>query len=296
MATLKNRLDAYEQMLRLHQPTGALLLLWPTLSALWLATMGRPPLSLVIVFVMGTLLMRSAACAFNDWANRDSGDGSGNSSGSDIKPWEALAVAAVLTLIAFCFVWFTTRIAIGIAAAALVLALAFVLSQPFFKRFFSLPQAFLGIAFSFGVPIAFAAANDTVPWYAWGLMGVYVFWALAYDIEYAMASSDKDIELGRRSSALILGRYDVLAAVACYGLYLAGMIGAGFWWRLGMAYWIALALAAACVVCRLWLARNRETSRCFAVFRHSHWIVMLVFIGIATDYALRLHAWPLPGY
>jgi 4-hydroxybenzoate polyprenyltransferase len=300
MATIKNRLDAYERMMRLHQPIGALLLLWPPLLALWLATGGQPPLSLVIVFIMGTLLMRSAACAVGDWLNRDSdGDGnrSGNSSGVDIKSWEALAVAAVLTLIAFCFVWFTTHIAIGIAAVALVLglALAFVSSQPFFKHFFSLPKAFLGTAFLFGIPIAFAAANNTVPWYAWGLMGIHVFWVVAYDIEYAMAKRDKDIEFGRRSSALILGRYDVLATATCYGLYLAGMVGVGLWWRLGIAYWVALALAAAGAACGLWFVRNREVSRCLTVFCHSHWIAMLVFIGIAADYALRLHAWPLLG-
>ncbi|MDR2244750.1 MAG: UbiA family prenyltransferase [Burkholderiales bacterium] len=305
MTTLKNRLDAYEQLLRLHQPTGALLLLWPTLSALWLATGGQPLLSLVIVFVMGTLLMRSAACVFGDWLDRDS-TGDSNPHAADtragplkqgiIAPWEALALAAVLVLIAFCFLWFATYIAIGMAAAALVLALALALSYPFFKRFLSLPQAFLGIAFSFGIPIAFAAANHTAPWYAWGLMAVNVFWVLAYDIEYAMARRDKDIESGQRSSALILGRYGVLATAVCYGLYLAGMVGAGLWWHLGIAYWIALALAAVGVAGGLWFVRNRETSRCATVFRHNHWIVMVVFIGIAADHALRLHAWPVLGY
>ncbi|MDR0251403.1 MAG: UbiA family prenyltransferase [Burkholderiales bacterium] len=308
MNALKNRLDAYEQLLRLHQPTGALLLLWPTLSALWLATGGQPPLSLVIVFVMGTLLMRSAACALGDWVDRDSGGGNGNDADCHdpdtragplkrgvITPWEVLAVATVLTLIAFCFVWFTTYIAIGIAAAALALALLLALSQPFFRRFFSLPQALLGVAFLFGIPIAFAAANNTVPWYAWGLMGIHVFWVVACDIGDAMASRERDIERGCRSSALILGRYDVLATAVCYGLYLAGMIGAGLWWRLGIAYWVALALAAIGAACGLWFVRNRESSRCSAVFRHNHWIVMVVFIGIAADYTLRLHAWPILG-
>ncbi|MCL2297664.1 MAG: UbiA family prenyltransferase, partial [Proteobacteria bacterium] len=274
-----------------------LLLLWPTLSALWLATGGRPPLSLVIVFVMGTLLMRSAACVLNDWLHRDSND---NDDAEPLKqgviaPWEALALAAVLTLIAFCFVWFTTKLAIGMAAAALALALALAFLQLFSKCFFSLPQALLGIVFLFGIPIAFAAANSTVPWVVWGLMGVHVFWVGACDIGKAMANRDRDSERGRCTSALILGRYDVLAAAACYGLYLAGMIGAGLWWRLGIVYWIALALAAACVACGLWFVRHREASRCFAVFRHNHGIVMLVFIGVAADYALRLQAWPVPG-
>ncbi|MDR0247242.1 MAG: UbiA family prenyltransferase, partial [Burkholderiales bacterium] len=307
MTTLKNRLNAYEQLLRLHQPVGISLLLWPTLSALWLATGGRPAMSLVIILVMGTLLMRSAGCAFNDWINRDCGNGDSNHHVTDarvgllkqgvIAPWEALAVAAVLTLIAFCFVWFTTRIAIGIAALALVFALVFALAlrQPFFKRFFSLPKAFLGVVFLFGIPIAFAAANNTVPWYAWALMGVNVFWVVACNIEYAMANLDKDLESGKRSSALILERYDVLATAACYGLYLAGMVGVGLWWRLGMAYWIALALAAVFAAGCLWFVRSREASRCLTVFLHQHGMVILIFVGIAVDYALRLHAWPMLG-
>ncbi|MDR2016008.1 MAG: UbiA family prenyltransferase, partial [Burkholderiales bacterium] len=243
MTSLKNRLDAYEQLLRLHQPSYIFLLLWPTLLALWLATGGHAPLSLVIIFVMGTLLMRSAGCAFNDWFNRESGHKDNLLAQSAIAPWEALAVAAALTLIAFCFVWFTNSMAITFSAVALVLALALTLLHSLFRRVLSAPQALLGIAFSFGIPIAFAAANHAVPWYALILMGINVLWVLAYDIEYAMANRDKDTERGYRSFALILGRYDVLAVAVCYGLYLAGMAGIGLWLRLGMAYGIALTLA-----------------------------------------------------
>ncbi|MCL2309002.1 MAG: UbiA family prenyltransferase [Proteobacteria bacterium] len=311
MTPLKNRFDAYEQMLRLHQPAGVLLLLWPVLSALWLATGGRPPLSLVIIFVMGTLLMRSVGCALGDWLDHNKGRNNGGSDRGDgqrtadnragllergvIAPWEALAVAVVLTLIAFGFIWFTTRIAIGIAAVALVSALALALVQLFYRRFVSLSRVFFGIAFLFGIPLAFAAANNTVPWYAWGLMGVHVFWIVAYDIEYAMARRDKDIERDRRSSALILGRYDVLATAVSYGLYLAGMVGVGLWWRLGIAYGVALALATACAVGCLWLAHSRKTSHCFAAFRCNHWIGVVIFIGVVADYALRLHSWPMLG-
>ncbi|MDR0769997.1 MAG: UbiA family prenyltransferase [Burkholderiales bacterium] len=291
MTSLKNRLDAYEQLLHLHRPLGILLLLWPILSALWLATGGRPPLSLVIIFVMGTLLMRSAACAFNDGLNRSGGC----SAQGVIAPWEALVIASGLTLIAFCFAWFTTGFATGLLAAALVLALGLALLYWFFKCAFSLSQAFLGIVFSFGIPIAFAAANNTVPWYGWALMGITIFWVAAYDIEYAMANRDKDLERGRRSSALILGHCDVPAVAICYGLYLAGMAAIGLWLRLGIAYGIALVLATVGAAGFLWLIRRREASRCLTVFRHNHWVGMLIFIGIVADYALRLHAWPILG-
>ncbi len=296
MISLKDRLDAYERLLRLHQPIGTLLLLWPTLSALWLATAGRPPLSLLIIFAMGTLLMRSAGCAFNDWVDRDIDRHVARTQTRPltqgvIAPWEALAVAAALSLIAFCFVWFTTRVAIGLSVVALALALLY----PFFKRFFSLPQAFLGIAFSFGIPMAFAAANDTVPWHAWILMGINLFWVVAYDTEYAMADRADDLKLGLRSSAITFGRGDVLAVAVCYGLYLSGMVGAGLWRHLGMAYWLALVLAAVCAAYHLWLIRTRDPACCFAAFRHNHWLGMAIFVGIVADYALRLHAWPVWG-
>ncbi|MDR2710528.1 MAG: UbiA family prenyltransferase [Burkholderiales bacterium] len=302
MSFSKTRFDAYERLLRLHQPSGALLLLWPTLSALWLATGGRPPLSLIIIFVMGTLLMRSAACAISGWLDRDRSHEGGAAQGaaqgasqSAMASWEALALAGVLTLIALCFVWFTTRLAIGISAIALAVAVVLALLHSLFKRAFSLPHAALGLLFLFGVPATFAAANNTVPWYAWGLMGVHLFWIVVCDIGVAMANREEDRALGRRSLSLLAGRFDAAAMAVCYAMFLAGMAYVGHWWRLGVAYWIALALAAAGMVFFLRFIRNRETSRCVIAFRNQHWIVMAIFIGIVVDYALRLHAWPVLG-
>ncbi|MCL2872026.1 MAG: UbiA family prenyltransferase [Betaproteobacteria bacterium] len=315
MISLLNRLNAYERLLRLHQPSGALLLLWPILSALWLTTSGWPPISLVIIFVMGTLLMRSAGCALADWLDRNNaihgssgGDGvphkvdtraaplkKSASARGVIAPWEALVVAAVLALASLGFIWFTAPVAIDLSVGALVLALALAVLQHRFRRVLSLPQAAFAFVFLLGIPMTFATANHPVSWFAWSLVGIHVFWVLACDIEAAMANRDEDTALGWRSSALLLGRYDVPAVAVCYGLFLVGMALVGRWWHLGMAYWIALAVAAAGMVFFLWFIRRRKPSRCAATFRHQQWIVMVIFIGIVVDYTLRLHAMPMLG-
>ena len=315
MTSLPNRLNAYEQLLRLYQPSGAFLLLWPILSALWLTTSGWPPISLVIIFVMGTLLMRSAGCALTDWLDRHNhlrgssgGDGVPHhvdtraappkksiSAQGVIAPWEALAVAAVLALAAFGFIWFTAPVAINLSVGALALALVLALLQHRLKRVLSLPHAAFALVFLFGIPMTFATANHPVSWFAWSLLGIHVFWILACDIESAMANRDEDAAFGWRSSALLLGRYDVLAVAICYGLFLAGMALVGHWWHLGVTFWIALALAAAGMLFFLWFIRRRKPSRCATAFRHQQWIVMVIFLGIAADYTLRLHAMPMLG-
>jgi 4-hydroxybenzoate polyprenyltransferase len=289
----RQRLDAYERLLRLDKPIGTLLLLWPTLAALWLATFGRPPLSLIVVFVMGTWLMRSAGCALNDWADRDF-DGYVKRTANRplaariIAPWEALVLAAVLALAAFGLVLTTTRAAILWSIPALAIAIAY----PFFKRFFVLPQAFLGIAFSFGIPMAYAAVWNRVPALAWWLLGLNLLWVIAYDTEYAMVDRDYDVSIGIRTSALTFGRYDVLAVALCYALYLAGLAWIGRYLRLGPLYFGGLAVAAGMAGWHVWLIRDRAREPCFRAFLHNHWLGFTVFAGIVLDYVLRLHAWP----
>jgi 4-hydroxybenzoate polyprenyltransferase len=287
------RLDAYERLARLDKPIGFLLLLWPTLSALWLAAYGTPTWALVVIFTMGTILMRSAGCAVNDWADRRFDAHVARTAGrplatGEIPAWEALAVAAVLALCAFLFVLGTNRVTILLSFPAAAITIAY----PFFKRFFFLPQAFLGIAFSFGIPMAYAAVYDFVPPIAWWLMLLNAFWVIAYDTEYAMVDRDDDVRLGLRTSAIAFGRFDVAAVLFCYVVYLAGMVAVGVALRMGMLYYAGLAVALACAAYHGWLIRNRERDRCFRAFRHNHWLGFAVFAGIALDYAVRFGAWP----
>ncbi len=287
------RIDAYERLLRLDKPIGTLLLLWPTLSALWLAAFGAPRWSLVIVFVMGTWLMRSAGCAFNDWADRDfdahvKRTATRPLAAGVLAPWEALALGGVLAVIAFLFVLSTNRATIAWSFAALAIAVAY----PFFKRFFALPQAFLGIAFSFGIPMAYASVYNAVPQRAWVLLGLNLLWVVAYDTEYAMVDRDDDVRIGIRTSALTFGRFDIAAVAVCYGLYLAGMAWVGRTAALGPLYYAGLGTAALVAIYHLWLIRSRDRTRCFRAFLHNHWLGLAVFAGIVLDQAVRLRSWP----
>jgi 4-hydroxybenzoate polyprenyltransferase len=288
------RIDAYERLVRLDKPIGILLLLWPTLSALWLASRGLAPWRLVIVFTLGTILMRSAGCAFNDWADRRydahvERTAQRPLARGEIAPWEALAVGAVLALIAFFLTFLVTnRLTVWYSVAALAIAIAY----PFFKRFFALPQAFLGIAFSFGIPMAFAAVFGYVSTFGWWLFVFNLFWVVAYDTEYAMVDRDDDIKLGLRTSAITFGRFDVLAVAICYLIYFAGMVWLGYLALMGVAYWIGLAIAFALSVYHLWLIRTRDRMRCFRAFLNNHWLGFAVFAGIAVDFAWRYKAWP----
>jgi 4-hydroxybenzoate polyprenyltransferase len=287
------RLDAYERLLRLDKPIGTLLLLWPTLAALWIATGGRPSLLLLIVFVVGTLLMRSAGCAVNDWADRAFDAHVKRTAGrplavGEIAPGEALVLAAVLAFCAFLLILATNRVAVLWSFPAA--AIAFV--YPFFKRFFALPQAFLGIAFSFGIPMAFAAAQQQVPPLAWALLVANLFWVVAYDTEYAMVDRDDDLAIGIRTSAITFGRFDVLAVGVCYAVYVVAMIAIGV--RLGYGAWYhaGVAVAAALAAWHLWLIRARDRDACFRAFLHNHWLGLAVFAGVVLDHAVRLGAWP----
>jgi len=290
---VKSRLDSYERLIRLDKPIGTLLLLWPTLWALWIASWGRPPLHLVLVFAMGTLLMRSAGCAFNDWADRDfdahvQRTAARPLAAGEIAPWEALAIAAALALCAFLFVLTTNATTMLLSLPAIAIAIVY----PFLKRFFVFPQAVLGLAFSFGIPMAYAAVYNTVPRLAWWLVLLNAFWVVAYDTEYAMVDRDDDLKLGLKTSAIALGRFDVLVVMLCYAIFLAGMAWAGTLWQAGSLYYAGLLGALACAVWHWKLIRARERDRCFRAFLHNHWFGLAVFAGIALDFAVRRQAWP----
>jgi 4-hydroxybenzoate polyprenyltransferase len=292
--TLRQRINAYERLVRLDKPIGILLLLWPTLTALWLAMLGAPTITLVVVFAVGTIVMRSAGCALNDWADRDFDAHVARTADrplarKEIEPWEALAVAAVLAATAFLLVaigtnWQTVQLSI--------LALAIAIAYPFCKRVFSLPQAFLGIAFSFGIPMAFMAVYRTVPLGGWVLFVANLFWVVAYDTEYAMVDREDDRRLGLRTSALTFGRFDVAAVALCYAVYFAGLAWVGVLWKLGPVFWAGFALAAVLAVYHVWLIRTREREHCFRAFLSNHWLGFAVFAGVVLDFAVRLHAWP----
>jgi 4-hydroxybenzoate polyprenyltransferase len=292
-ATLQ-RLDAYERLVRLDKPIGALLLLWPTLWALWIAAAGAPPFALLAIFILGTLLMRSAGCAVNDWADRNFDPHVERTknrplAAGEIAPWEALAVGAVLAVLALLLILPLNALTKWLSIPAVLIAF----SYPFTKRFFSLPQAYLGIAFSFGIPMAFAALANSVPPLAWMLFLANFFWTVAYDTEYALADYPDDVRLGIRTSAITLGRHAVLAVVICYALAIAVLAWIGAWLRLGGFYYGGLFAALFLAAYHYTLIHNRDRGRCFRAFLHNTWFGFAVFAGIAADYAWRMLAWPL---
>ncbi len=288
-----SRMDSYERLLRLDKPIGTLLLLWPTLSALWLATLGSPSWVVVGIFVIGTLLMRSAGCAINDYADRDFDAHVQRTANRplarrEIEPWEALALAAGLSFCALLLVLRLNRDVLWLSVPALAIAIAY----PFFKRFFVIPQAFLGIAFSFGIPMAFASAGEGVTRLGWGMFAANLFWVMAYDTEYAMVDRGDDIKLGLKTSAIAFGKLDVAIVMLCYAIYLAGMTWVGSQRRLGPIYHAGLVLAGLLALWHFWLIRHRDPARCFRAFLGNHWLGLVIFAGIVLDYAVRLERWP----
>lgn len=288
MSPLLARIDAYEKLIRLNRPIGILLLLWPTLWGLWLARRGVPDPLVLWIFVFGTVLMRSAGCAFNDWADRKY-DGQVERTkdrplaAGRIQPWEALAVAAVLALVAFAMVLKLNPLTIKLSVVAVVLAAIY----PFTKRFFVMPQAWLGVAFGFGIPMAFAAHWHTVPPLAWAMLAANVLWTIAYDTEYAMVDRDDDIRIGIKTSALTLGRYDVAGVVAFYAVYLLSWALLGRAMGLGRVYLLGIGAAALQALWHYTLIRTRTREGCFKAFRLNHWVGFAVFAGVALDLALR---------
>ena len=285
-ATLKFPL--YLQLIRWDKPVGTLLLLWPTLAALWIAAEGFPGWHLLLVYTLGTFLMRSAGCAVNDVADRDFDRHVQRTAARPVTTGavsvrEALGVGAALALVAFALVLTTNTATILWSFVALAVAIVY----PFTKRFFSMPQAVLGVAFSFGIPMAFASVQGQVPALAWWLLLGNLFWVIAYDTEYAMVDRDDDIRIGIRTSALTFGRFDVAAVMLLYGAYLVvwGVIG----WQLGLGWPYALGLLAALaqVAWHYTLIHRREREGCFRAFRLNHWVGFAVFAGVVLGYAVR---------
>ena len=273
------------QLTRMNKPIGILLLLWPTLWGLWIAGKGHPDFTIVLIFTLGTILMRSAGCAINDYADRDIDIHVKRTSerpitSGRISKQEALWLAAALALISFLLILPLNRLTLLLSIPALFLAG----SYPFTKRFFAIPQAYLGIAFGFGIPMAFAAELGSVPLLAWILLAANVFWSVAYDTEYAMVDRDDDIHLGIHSSALLFGRYDVTAVMLCYAATLFLLALAGQIAGLGLIYYSGLAVAALIALYHYSLIRNREREACFKAFLHNNWFGAAVFAGIFLDY------------
>ena len=280
----RERLALYLDLVRWNRPAGWLLLLWPTLGALWLAAGGFPGWHLLLVFTMGTVLMRSAGCCINDVADREFDRHVRRTAqrpvtSGRLQAREALALGAVLALLAFGLVLTTNTETIYLSFAALAVAVAY----PYAKRIVSMPQAVLGVAFSFGIPMAYSAVQGAVPWTAALLLLGNLFWVLAYDTEYAMVDREDDLHIGIRTSAITLGRWDVAAVMLFYAAYL-GIWGMVLAQELAYPAWIAgLAVAAAQALWHYRLIRLRERDRCFTAFRHNHWLGFAVFVGIALS-------------
>jgi 4-hydroxybenzoate polyprenyltransferase len=285
---ITERLHLYIQLTRLHRPIGILLLLWPTLWAVWIASKGHPSWLVLIIFTLGTVLMRSAGCAVNDYADRhidkhvkrtqDRPLTSGR-----VSERETLWLAIVLALTAFALILPLNPLTWVLAFPAVFLAA----SYPFTKRFFAIPQAYLGIAFGFGIPMAFAATLGHVPPVAWVLLLANVFWAIAYDTEYAMVDRDDDIHLDIHSSALFFGKYDVIAVMVCYHLTLLLLAVAGLMADLGQLYFVGLIIAEGIAWHHYSLIKERSRDKCFAAFLHNNWFGAAVFAGVVGDYLVR---------
>jgi 4-hydroxybenzoate polyprenyltransferase len=285
---VREKLGLYLDLIRWNRPAGWLLLLWPTLSALWIAANGFPGWHLLAVFTLGTILMRSAGCCVNDVADRDFDKHVKRTAHRPltrgaVSTKEALILGAVLALAAFGLVLTTNAAAIAWSFVALAMTLVY----PYAKRFVSMPQAVLGIAFSFGIPMAFAAVQSRVPVLAWVLLVGNLFWVLAYDTEYAMVDRDDDLKIGMKTSAITLGRADVPVVMLCYAFYLA-IWGAALAGRIPAEYLaLAIAAAGAQAVWHYTLIRERSRDGCFKAFRLNHWVGFALFVGVLAGYASR---------
>ena len=286
--TLKDRLTSYAYLIRLDKPIGSLLLLWPTLWALWLASDGVPDVKILLIFVTGTFLMRSAGCAINDYADRDFDrhvqrtQGRPVTSGK-ISGKEAVIVATVLAGIAFLLIQPLNAYAKKLS----VLALAVAFIYPFTKRFFAMPQAVLGIAFGFGIPMAYAAIQNSIPFEAWILFVGNIFWAIAYDTAYAMVDREDDLRLGLRTSAITFGKHDVLAIAISYAVLFISQIWVAQLADLSNYFLIGWFAALACAVYHLKLIFTRGREECFQAFRHNNWLGGFLFLGIVLGLSLN---------
>ncbi len=286
---IKARLDLYERLMRLDKPIGILLLLWPTLWGLWLSSNGRPDWMVAWIFILGTVLMRSAGCVINDFADRDFDPHVERTKNRPlaaraVSTKEAMILFAVLVLCAFALI---VPLRNWLVFALSVPALFLAASYPFTKRFLAIPQAYLGVAFGFGIPMAYAAHTGAVPMEAWWLLLANVFWAIAYDTEYAMVDREDDLKIGIKTSAITFGRHDVAAVMACYAITLGLLAWIGVGLKMGLAYYAGLVVAGGIAGYHYTLILGREPARCFKAFLHNNWFGLAVFVGLVTDYLLR---------
>ena len=289
MSAVAARLDAYYRLVRLDRPIGALLLLWPALWSLWFAAYGVPHAKVLAIFVAGVFLTRSAGCAVNDYADREfdphvERTRSRPLAAREIAAWEAVTVACVLFAIAFMLVLQLNRLTVLLSFAALAIAVVY----PFLKRVFPFPQAWLGLAFGFSIPMAYAAETGTVPVTAWILLLANIFWSIAYDTEYAMVDRDDDLSIGVQSSAIFLGRYDVAGVMASQALFLGLMAWVGWRQNMHVPYFAGLAIAVVLAIRQYRLIRGRDRSACFKAFVDNNWLGFAVFAGTAVDFYFHL--------
>ena len=282
------RLSLYFQLARLHRPIGILLLLWPTLWAVWIAGNGHPSWTILVIFIVGTVLMRSAGCVVNDYADQNIDKHVERTkdrplTSGKVSSKEALLLAAILSLLSFLLILPLNKLTLLLSVPALFLAA----SYPFTKRFFAIPQAYLGIAFGFGIPMAFAATQGYVPAVAWVLLLANIFWAIAYDTEYAMVDRNDDIHLGIHSSALFFGSFDVMAVMFCYGITLALLAVAGLMVGLGLSYFLGLIVAEGIALYHYRLIKDRDRHKCFTAFLHNNWFGAVVFAGLVINYLMK---------
>lgn len=290
-ARLKNKSWILVRLMRLNKPIGILLLLWPTLWALLIAGQGKPDMSIVLIFVLGTVLMRSAGCVMNDIADADF-DGLVERTKNrplakkEITKKSAYLLTATLSLVAFFLVNLLNVLTVKLSFLALFLAATY----PLTKRFFAMPQAYLGIAFGFGIPMVFAAINNEVPVAAWILLLANVFWAVAYDTEYAMVDRDDDLKIGIKSSAITFGRYDVLAVMLCYLATLVLLVLVGNQLAMSMYYYVGLLMAAVVAIYHYFLIKNRDRENCFNAFLGNNWFGFFVFTGMLAHYLITVES------
>lgn len=277
----KLKMMAYAKLMRIDKPVGILLLLWPTLIGLLIAANGMPPLHIMFVFVLGTILMRSAGCIMNDIADMQY-DGHVERTrhrplvNGSVTKKEAYGLAAFMSLLAFILVLSLNKLTIQLSFVAIFLAA----SYPLMKRFISIPQAYLGIAFGFGIPMAFAAINNNIPAVAWWLVLANIFWAIAYDTEYAMVDREDDLKIGIRSSAITFGRYDIVMVMTCYLVTLVIMAYVGILSQLSWHYFLGLLVALLIAGYHYTLIRRRNRKDCFKAFLHNIWFGFVIFFGL----------------
>jgi 4-hydroxybenzoate polyprenyltransferase len=281
---IRKKIAAYLSLIRFDKPVGTLLVLWPTLWGLWLASDRHPSFLYFFIFVVGTFLMRSAGCAINDFADRDFDlhvertKGRPVTSGK-IKPWEALVVAGVLAALAFLLITPLNAYTKWLSVPALLVAIVY----PFSKRFFSIPQAVLGIAFSFGIPMSFAAVHNAIPGYSWVLFFANIAWAIAYDTAYAMVDKNDDLKLGMKTSAITFGSYEVVAIMLCYLFLFIGFAYLAIQLNFSFGFWVFWCLGLVLVAHYYRLVKTRDRAKCFQAFRQNNWLGACLFIAVAVS-------------